>query len=235
MPRQLPKDLPLWKGELSHPIYSKYVKRILDILLALILLIPGLIAMIPLAIWVKCDSPGSVFYRAPRGGYHNKPFLIFKFRTMVTDADKTGGTTAKNDARVTRAGRFLRATKLDEIPQLFNILKGDMSFIGPRPELLLYTMRYTKEQECILWVRPGISDDASIVFINQEDIVGASDPVANYEKHILQQKNAMRVHYALNQSFTYDVRLLLKTVSSVFKKVGIILRRRISKSGAKND
>lgn len=214
----LPRDLPRWSGPLKHPFYSHVVKRLFDFALALILLIPGLILMLPLAVWVKLDSPGTVFYRAPRGGYHNRPFNILKFRTMVTDADKTGGCTAKNDPRVTRAGRFLRASKLDEIPQLLNILKGDMSFIGPRPELLLYTTRYTREQECILWVRPGVSDDASIEFISQDEIVGESDPVANYEKYILEKKNAMRVHYALNQSFGYDMKLLIQTVGSVFSK-----------------
>ena len=131
-------EMPYWDGPLSHPFYSKVVKRILDLLLALILLIPGLILMIPLAVWVRLDSPGPVFYRAVRGGYHNQPFRIFKFRSMVVDADKTGGCTAKNDSRVTRAGRIMRRLKLDELPQLFNIITGDMSFVGPRPELLLY-------------------------------------------------------------------------------------------------
>ena len=130
---ELPKE-PYWDGPLSHPFYSKVVKRILDFLLALILLIPGLVMMIPLAVWVKLDSEGPVLYKAVRGGYHNQPFLIFKFRSMVVDADKTGGCTAKNDSRVTRAGRIMRRLKLDELPQLFNILKGDMSFVGPRPE-----------------------------------------------------------------------------------------------------
>ena len=108
----LPKE-PYWDGPLSHPFYSKVVKRALDLLLALILLVPGLILMIPLAVWVKLDSKGPVFYRAVRGGYHNQPFRIFKFRSMVVDADKTGGCTAKNDSRVTRAGRVMRRLKLD--------------------------------------------------------------------------------------------------------------------------
>ena len=119
----LPK-LPYLDGPLSHPFYSKVVKRGLDFTLALILLIPGLVLMIPLAVWVKLDSPGPVIYKAVRGGYHNQPFHIYKFRSMVVGADKTGGTTAKNDARVTRAGRIMRKLKLDELPQLFNILKG---------------------------------------------------------------------------------------------------------------
>jgi len=218
MSRQaLPKE-PYWDGPLSHPFYSKVVKRGLDFLLALILLIPGVILMIPLAVWVKLDSKGPVIYRAVRGGYHNQPFLIYKFRSMVVGADKTGGTTALNDSRVTRAGRVMRRLKLDELPQLFNILRGDMSFVGPRPELLLYTERYTKEQQCIMWVRPGITDRSSIVYIAQDEIVGEEDPVANFEKLILPEKNRMRVEYAKSQSFPLDARLFGETLLGVFRK-----------------
>ena len=102
--KPLPKE-PYWDGPLSHPFYSKVVKRALDFLLALVLLIPGLVLMLPLAVWVKLDSEGPVFYRAVRGGYHNQPFRIFKFRSMVNGADKTGGTTAHNDSRVNRVLR----------------------------------------------------------------------------------------------------------------------------------
>ena len=212
------EPLPRWDGPLSHPFYSHVVKRALDFLFALILLIPGLLLMIPLAVWVKLDSPGPVIYRAPRGGYHNKTFMIMKFRSMVVGADKTGGTTALNDSRVTRAGRVMRRLKLDELPQLFNILKGEMSFVGPRPELLLYTMQYTKEQECILWVRPGITDRSSIVYIAQDELLGTENPVENYEKYILPEKNRLRVEYALNQSFGLDVRLFFETLGGVFGK-----------------
>ena len=229
MPKQIP-ELPVWKGPLSHPFYSIVIKRILDFLLALVLFIPGLILMIPIAIAVRLDSPGPIFYRAPRGGYHNKTFLIFKFRTMVRDADKTGGTTALNDARVTRVGHILRKTKLDEIPQLLNILTGEMSFIGPRPELLRYTMRYTRDQECILWVRPGISDESSLVYINQDELVGTENPVENYEKYILANKNALRVEYALNQSFILDAKLFLRTIAGVFHKARRVVREESTKA-----
>ena len=188
---ELPKE-PYWDGPLSHPFYSKVVKRILDLLLALILLIPGLILMIPLAVWVKLDSPGP--------------------------ADRTGGTTAKNDDRVTRAGRIMRRLKLDELPQLFNIIKGDMSFVGPRPELLLYTEQYTEEQQCIMWVRPGITDRSSIVYISQDEIVGEDDPVGNFERLILPEKNRLRVEYAKSQSFSLDARLFGETLLGVFRK-----------------
>ena len=215
--KDLPK-LPYLDGPLSHPFYSKVVKRILDLGLALVLLVPGLILMIPLAVWVKLDSPGPVIYKAVRGGYHNQPFTIFKFRSMVVGADRTGGTTAKNDDRVTRAGRVMRKLKLDELPQLFNIIRGDMSFVGPRPELLLYTNQYTKEQQCIMWVRPGITDRSSIVYIAQDEIVGEEDPVGNFERLILPKKNQMRVEYARNQSFSLDAQLFWETICGVFKK-----------------
>ncbi len=213
----LPKR-PYLDGKLSHPIYSKYVKRVLDLILALIAIIPASIVMIPLAIWVKLDSPGPVLYKAVRGGYKNQPFYIMKFRSMVVDADKTGGCTALGDPRVTRAGRVMRKLKLDELPQLFNIIRGDMSFVGPRPELLLYTDAYTEAQQCIMWVRPGITDRSSIVYIAQDEIVGTENPVENYEKYILPEKNRMRVEYAQSQSFRLDAGLFLETIGGVFKK-----------------
>ena len=211
-------NLPRWDGPLSHPFYSHVVKRVLDFLLALVLLIPGCVLMLPLAVWVKLDSPGPVIYRAKRGGYHNKPFYIMKFRSMVVGSDQSGGCTALNDSRVTRAGKIMRRLKLDELPQLFNILKGEMSFVGPRPELLLYTTQYTKEQECILWVRPGITDRSSIVYIAQDEIVGTENPVENFEKYILPNKNKLRVEYAMSQSFLLDARLFFETIGGVFGK-----------------
>ncbi len=211
--------LPRWDGPLSHPLYSKVVKRLLDFFLALVLLPFFLLFIVPIAALVKLTSPGPVFYRALRGGYHNKPFYILKFRTMVVGADQYGGTTGLNDPRVTRLGRMLRKTKLDELPQIFNILKGDMSFIGPRPELLKYTMRYTPRQECILWVRPGISDPSSLRLISLDEAVGHDDPEGAYERNILGEKNAMRVHYARHQSFGSDAFIFLKTLGCVMKKM----------------
>ena len=234
MSRQPVPELPRWYGPLSHPFYSKVVKRALDFLLALILLIPGCILMLPLAIWVKLDSPGPVFYRALRGGYHNKPFYIMKFRSMVVDADKTGGCTALNDSRVTRAGKVMRRLKLDELPQLFNIIKGDMSFVGPRPELLLYTTQYTPEQECILWVRPGITDRSSIVYIAQDELVGEENPVENFEKYILPEKNRLRVEYAKSQCFTLDMQLFFETIGGVFGKARKMAGEKAGRKGSQN-
>lgn len=212
------ESLPRWDGPLSHPLYSRHVKRILDFVLALILIIPCAVVMIPIAIAVKLSSPGPVFYTALRGGYHNRPFNILKFRTMVVGADKYSSTTALNDPRVTKVGRMLRHSKLDELPQLFNILKGDMSFIGPRPELLRYTTQYTEEQQCILWVRPGITDPSSIKLISLDELVGHDDPEGNYETKILGEKNRMRVEYAKNQSFSLDARVFFQTLQTVLQK-----------------
>ena len=234
MSRQPIPELPRWDGPLSHPFYSKVVKRALDFLLALVLLIPGCILMLPLAVWVKLDSPGPVFYRALRGGYHNKPFYIMKFRSMVVDADKTGGCTALNDSRVTRAGKVMRRLKLDELPQLFNIIKGDMSFVGPRPELLLYTTQYTPEQECILWVRPGITDRSSIVYIAQDELVGEENPVENFEKYILPEKNRLRVEYAKSQCFTLDMQLFFETIGGVFGKAKKMAGEKTGRKGSRN-
>lgn len=234
MSRQPVPELPRWDGPLSHPFYSKVVKRALDFLLALMLLIPGCILMLPLAVWVKLDSPGPVFYRALRGGYHNKPFYIMKFRSMVVDADKTGGCTALNDSRVTRAGKVMRRLKLDELPQLFNIIKGDMSFVGPRPELLLYTTQYTPEQECILWVRPGITDRSSIVYIAQDELVGEENPVENFEKYILPEKNRLRVEYAKSQCFTLDMQLFFETIGGVLGKAKKMAGEKAGRKGSRN-
>ncbi len=215
----IPEVLPYWSGELSHPFYSKVLKRILDLIAALLVLPVGLLLMLPIALIVKVSTPGPVLYKALRGGYHNRPFYILKFRTMVIGADRYSGTTALDDPRVTRVGRVLRWSKLDELPQLFNILRGDMSFIGPRPELLKYTMRYTEQQQCILWVRPGISDPSSIKLIRLDEVVGHDDPEGAYERNILQEKNRMRVEYARQQSFVTDTRLLFQTVYCVCAKL----------------
>lgn len=166
---------------------------------------------------IEDGSP--VFYRPLRGGYKNKPFHIFKFRSMVKNADKIGGgTTALHDPRITKVGNFLRKTKLDEIPQLFNIINGTMSFIGPRPELLRYTDQYEDEEKLIFEVRPGITDFSSIEFINLDEIVGQGDADEMYEKYVLKRKNALRIKYAKEVSFGTDVKLFSLTVWRVIKK-----------------
>ena len=201
-------------------IYNRFVKRILDFILALIFAVVLAPIYLILALAVVIDTGFPVFYRAERGGYRDKPFRIFKFRSMVKNADQIGGgTTALNDSRITKVGNVLRKTKLDEIPQLFNIIKGDMSFIGPRPELLRYTAQYEGEELLIHRVRPGITDYSSIEFINLDEIVGGENADEMYEKYVLKRKNELRVKYAKTVSFSTDVKLLLVTVWDVLRKI----------------
>lgn len=201
-------------------IYNRFVKRILDLILALIFAVVLAPIYLILALAVVIDTGLPVFYRAERGGYRDKPFRIFKFRSMVKNADRIGGgTTALNDSRITKVGNVLRKTKLDETPQLFNIIKGDMSFIGPRPELLRYTTQYEGEELLIHRVRPGITDYSSIEFINLDEIVGGENADEMYEKYVLKRKNELRVKYAKTVSFGTDIKLLFITVWDVLKKI----------------
>ncbi len=216
-------------------MYVHFFKRLIDIVLSSIGIILLAIPMLIISIAIKIDSPGSVFYRAERGGYKGKSFKIFKFRTMVQDADKIGGgTTALGDSRITRVGNILRKTKLDETANLFSIIKGDMSFIGPRPELLRYTNNYTEEEKVILSVRPGITDYSSIEFINLDEVVGAENADEYYENCVLKRKNELRIKYAQNVSFKTDVILFWKTVSGVLKKTFKFLFVRKEPNGVHN-
>ena len=208
-------------------IYNRYIKRVLDLVLAVVFAVILAPIYLILALAVVVDTGLPVFYRAERGGYRNQPFRIFKYRSMVKDADKIGGgTTALNDSRITKVGNVLRKTKLDEIPQLFNIIKGDMSFIGPRPELLRYTSQYEGEELFIHRVRPGITDYSSIEFINLDEIVGGENADEMYEKYVLKRQNELRVKYAKTVSFTTDFKLLFITIWDVLKKIGRFVFKR---------
>ncbi len=202
-----------------NSIYNRLVKPIIGFILALALFLILWPIYLILAIAVAVESGFPVLYTPLRGGYRNKPFRIYKFRSMVKNADKIGGgTTALHDPRITKVGNFLRKTKLDEIPQLFNILRGNMSFIGPRPELLQYTDQYEGEEKLILEVRPGITDYSSIEFINLDEIVGQGNADEMYEKYVLKKKNQLRIKYAKEVSFVTDVKLFAKTVWRVIEK-----------------
>lgn len=189
------------------------LKRGLDVVLAA----AGLAVLFPMlfgiAAAVKLDSPGPVLYRGLRTGYKGKPFRIFKFRTMVVGAEKLGGlSTAKNDPRVTRVGEHLRRWKLDELPQLFNVLLGDMSFVGPRPEMPEYTKLYEGEEELILTVRPGITDFASMRFHQLAQVLGGEDADKVYEEQVMPIKNALRVRYVKSRSMFLDLVILFRTI-----------------------
>ena len=200
-------------------VYNRYVKRFLDFILAVPLFILALPVYLVIAITILADDGFPVLYRPLRGGYKGKSFRMMKFRTMVKNADQIGGsTTADHDPRITRVGRFLRKTKLDETANLMNILQGTMSFIGPRPELLQYTEQYEGDEKEILEVRPGVTDYSSLAFINLDEIVGFENADAMYEKLVLKKKNALRVQYAESVSFSEDVSLFIRTIGAVVKK-----------------
>ena len=194
-------------------------KRAMDIVLsacALAVLWP-LLLLIALAIWI--DDPGSVFYRQVRVGRNGKTFRIFKFRSMVMDADKKGlAITVGRDSRITRVGAVLRKTKLDELAQLLNVLFGQMSFVGPRPEVPKYVELYTPYQRQVLLVRPGITDYASIAYRNENDLLaGAPNPETMYIEQIMPDKIELNMKYLREISPLADIRLILKTIVAVIK------------------
>ena len=199
--------------------YNRVFKRLLDFLLAILLLALLWPFYLIIGLAVIFDTGFPVFYRAERGGYRGRNFRIFKFRSMVQNADKIGGgTTALNDSRITCVGAFLRKTKLDEIPQLLNIINGTMSFIGPRPELVRYTSKYDDLEKFILNVRPGITDISSLTFINLDEIVGGANADEMYEKYVYKRKNQLRLKYVSQISLKTDVELFFATVMRVVRK-----------------
>ena len=202
-----------------NSFYNIYAKRWLGFIIAVILIFILWPIYFIIAAAVAIEDGFPVFYRPLRGGYRDKPFRIFKFRTMVKNADIIGGgTTALNDPRITKVGNFLRKTKLDETPQLFNIIAGSMSFIGPRPELLRYVEQYVGEEKLIMLVRPGITDFSSVEFINLDEVVGSGNADEMYEKYVLKRKNELRIKYAKEVSFSTDCILFFNTLWRVIKK-----------------
>ncbi len=189
------------------------MKRAFDIIasgLGLIVLSP---LFLVLAIWIKLDSKGPVFYRQVRVGYKNKDFRIFKFRSMRVGSDKGSLVTiGGHDPRVTRSGYFIRKFKFDELPQLINVFLGDMSLVGPRPEVRHYVGYWTPEQMHVLDVRPGITDPASIKFRNENELMEqAEDPEKYYIEVIMQEKIKLYLEYVEKHSFLYDIGLIFKT------------------------
>lgn len=195
------------------------MKRIFDFLSSLI----GVIVLSPLlliiSILIKMDSRGPVFYRGLRAGKNKKPFKIFKFRTLVINADKIGGpSTSDNDPRMTKIGKFLRKHKLDELPQLFNIIKGEMSIVGPRPEVLEYAKLYNKEEEIVFTVRPGITDLASLWNSDEGAILkGSPDPEKTYLEKIRPEKVRLQMKYVKERTFLNDIKIIFKTIKKIFR------------------
>ena len=193
------------------------MKRLFDILASgfgLILLSPVFLIM---SIVITLDSPGGVFFRGPRVGKNGKVFRIFKFRSMLKDCEGKGKwNVGDNDNRITKTGHFLRKTKLDEIPQLINVFLGNMSFVGPRPELQIYVDMYSDEEKKILDLKPGITDYASMVNIAQfETFTKAVHPDEAYLKYIRPLKLKLQLYYRDNNSFFGDIRIIFWTIYKV--------------------
>jgi len=193
------------------------MKRLFDIIFSL----GGLLLVSPVliitAFWVKIDSNGPILYRQQRVGLHGKDFFIFKFRSMYTDSDKKGLITiGGHDSRVTRAGYYIRKYKIDELPQLINVFIGDMSIVGPRPEVRRYVNLYTPEQLHVLDVRPGITDAASIKYRNENELLASqSDPEKYYIQVIMPDKLAINLQYVQLHNLSMDIQLIIQTIRSL--------------------
>ena len=188
-------------------------KRFLDLLLAIVGLLLTSPVFLLIAILIKRGDRGPIFYCQVRVGRHNKLFHIFKFRTMIRGADRAGpAITAAGDSRITPVGRWLRKTKLDELPQLWNVLRGEMSFVGPRPEVPKYVALYSPEQRHVLILKPGITDEASLTFRNEEELLAAApDREKFYIETCMPAKLELNLSYARQATLWRDINVIIKT------------------------
>ncbi len=204
---------------LSKKKGSLFLKRIFDILLAVILFIILLIPMILIAVYIKVDSKGPVFYRQRRVTAYGKEFRIHKFRTMVTDAEKIGtAVTVGEDPRITKAGHLLRKTRLDELPQVIDVLQGTMSFVGTRPEAVEYVKQYTPKMRATLLLPAGITSECSILYKDEAELLeNAEDPNKTYVEEILPEKMKYNLDSIRNFSLWNDIKTMFATVGAVLK------------------
>lgn len=195
-------------------------KRLFDIIFSLLGLIIVSPMLVLIAILIKLDSPGPVFYRGIRVGRFGRPFKIFKFRTMVPGAEKLGASSTKtDDSRLTRIGKFLKKYQLDELPQFFNVLKGEMSVVGPRPQVSWAVKLYSKEEKTLLNLRPGMTDWASLWNFHEGEILkGSKDPDKDYLEKIHPEKMRLALEYAKHHSFLIDLKIIFKTILAIFSK-----------------
>ena len=207
---------------LSHKKGSLLLKRLFDIIVSLLMIVILSPVLLFISIWIKTDSKGTVFYRQVRVTKNNKDFRIFKFRTMVQDADKIGSlVTVGNDSRITKVGSKIRKVRLDELPQLFNILKGDMSFVGTRPEVRKYVDRYTDEMMATLLLPAGVTSLASIMYKDEDDIMAEKTATGmsvdkSYIEYVLPDKMKYNLEAINSFSFLNEIKLMFKTVIEVF-------------------
>lgn len=194
-------------------------KRIFDFTLSLVMSVVFLPFIVLVGIMIKIDSPGKIFFLQKRVTTNGKVFKIFKFRTMKENSEKLSGVTVDNDPRITKLGKYLRKFRIDEIPQIFNILTGDLSFVGARPESVKYVKEYSPEMYATLFMPAGVTSPASILFKDEAELLkGAQDPDETYVKDILPKKMAYNLEYIENCSLLYDIKVMLKTVIAVIKK-----------------
>ena len=193
------------------------MKRFFDILFSIVVLLLFLPIGIIVSIWIALESKGGVFYFQERIGLKGRPFKLWKFRTMVKNADKAGKlTVGMKDARITRSGIFIRKYKLDEFPQFINVLIGNMSIVGPRPEVFEYTELYTEEQKKVLNVKPGITDLASLEYFNENDLLGkSSNPQKTYIEEVMPAKLELNKKYLENTSLVQDLKIIWRTFLKV--------------------
>ena len=193
------------------------MKRFLDVILSVLVLVILSPLFIIIAIIITCESRGGVIYAQTRVGRYNKDFKLLKFRTMYTGSDQKGLiTVGEHDARITRFGYFLRKSKMDEFPQLLNIIKGDMSIVGPRPEVRHYVDMYTEEQMKVLSVRPGLTDFASLVYIDENKLLeNQEDPEEFYIKEMMPRKLELNLKYIEQQSVKTDAILIFRTLKAI--------------------
>lgn len=212
------EDVKVYYESLSKKKISLFFKRIFDIVMSLIMIIITSPLLILLSIWIKLDSKGPVFYRQARITQYGEIFHIYKFRTMIVNADKLGTlVTTKNDVRITKVGNKIRKCRLDEIPQLFNVLRGEMSFVGTRPEVKRYVDSYTDEMKATLLLPTGITSVASVKFKNEEDVIElVKNKYRNtdelYISEILPKKMSYNLKYLINYRFYKDIYCCLITV-----------------------
>jgi lipopolysaccharide/colanic/teichoic acid biosynthesis glycosyltransferase len=196
------------------------LKRLVDIVLSSVTLVLLAPLFLVLAVFIKLGSPGPVFFRGVRIGRHGQPFRIYKFRTMVENSEEKGpSSTARDDPRITPVGAFLRKYKLDELPELLNVLKGEMSLVGPRPQVKWAVELYTQEQRTLLTLLPGITDYASLRFPNEEEILaGSKDPDRDYLERIHPEKMRLSLEYVRTRSLWVDMKIILMTVAAILRK-----------------
>jgi lipopolysaccharide/colanic/teichoic acid biosynthesis glycosyltransferase len=194
------------------------IKRLFDLVLATVLLVVAAPLFLFMFIWILIDDGWPVFFSQERVGKNESRFRLHKFRTMKRASEKSGQlTVGSKDSRITKSGYYLRRYKLDELPQLWNVIKGDMSLVGPRPEVPKYVSLYTEQQKLVLKVKPGITDHASLLYFEENDLLAASsNPEETYIREIMPKKLALNLEYIDNQSIKSDIQIIGKTIIRMF-------------------